>query len=73
MTEIMDLTGSVSLAIASSIILQASYPLYYGWFGALALSFQFLIFAIYYASRCRALPVIVARGFFDLYGLIRLW
>jgi len=35
MTEIMDLTGSVSLAIASSIILQVSYHLYYGWFGAL--------------------------------------
>jgi len=37
MTEIMDLTGSAMLAIATSVLLQASYHLYYGWFGALAL------------------------------------
>jgi len=73
MTEIMDLTGSVVLAIATSVLLQASYHLYYGWFGALSLSFQFLIFAIYYATKRRAIPLIVAHGFFDLYGLIRLW
>ncbi len=73
MTEIMDLTGSAMLAIATSVLLQASYHLYYGWFGALSLSFQFLIFAIYYATRRRALPLIVAHGFFDLYGLMRLW
>jgi membrane protease YdiL (CAAX protease family) len=73
MTEIQDLTGSAILAIACSVLLQASYHLYYGWFGALSLSFQFLIFAIYYATRRRALPVIVAHGFFDIYGFIRLW
>ena len=72
MTEIMDLTGSKMLAIASSVVLQASYHLYYGWSIALSLSFQFLIFAIYYAHKRRALPIIVAHGIFDIYGLIRL-
>jgi membrane protease YdiL (CAAX protease family) len=73
MTEIKDLTGSTMLAIASSVVLQGSYHLYYGWSIALSLSFQFLIFAIYYAIKRRALPLIVAHGAFDIYGVFRLW
>ncbi len=73
MTEVRDLTGSSILAIVLSVIVQTSYHLYYGWERALALSFQFLVFSIYYAWRRRATPIIVAHGIFDLYGLIRLW
>jgi membrane protease YdiL (CAAX protease family) len=73
MTEIMDLTGSPALAVALSVLVQSSYHLYYGWAGAIALSFQFLIFALYYTRSRRLLPVIVAHGFFDIYGLLRLW
>ena len=73
MTEVCDLTGSSTLAIAASVIVQFSYHLYYGWAGAISLSFQFLIFALYYARSRRILPVIVAHGLFDIYGIARLW
>jgi membrane protease YdiL (CAAX protease family) len=72
MTEIRDLTGSSKLAVAISVSVQFSYHLYYGWEGALSLSFIFLIFALYYARTRRALPLIVAHGFFDIYALILL-
>jgi membrane protease YdiL (CAAX protease family) len=73
MTEVMDLTGSEALAVFLSVVVQSSYHLYYGWGGAVAISFQFLAFAIYYARSRRAFPMIVAHGFFDIYSLIRLW
>ncbi len=73
MTEVLDLTGSSLLAVGLSVAVQFSYHLYYGWAGAIALSFQFLILALYYARSRRALPIIVAHGFFDISALIRLW
>ena len=44
MSEVQDLTGSMNLAAFLSVVVQFSYHLYYGWTGAIALSFQFLIF-----------------------------
>ena len=73
MTELIELTGSSSLAVGVSVAVQSSYHLYYGWSGALSVSFLFLGFALYYARTRKALPIIVAHGFFDIYGLIRLW
>jgi len=73
MTEIMELTGSSALAIVVSVAVQFSYHLYYGWVAAISLSFQFLIFAVYYARTRRILPVIVAHGLFDIYAIARLW
>lgn len=73
MTEVKALTGSWTLSAALSVALQFSYHLYYGWLAAIALSFQFLVFAIYYARTQRATPIIIAHGFFDIVGLIRLW
>ena len=73
MTEIVELTGSSALAIAVSVAVQTSYHLYYGWSGALSLAFLFLAFALYFARSRRALPVVVAHGVFDIYGLVRLW
>jgi len=72
MTEVMELTGSSALAVALSVAVQFSYHLYYGWVGAVSLSFLFLVFALYYARWRRALPVIVAHAFMDVYGLLRL-
>lgn len=48
MTEIRDLIGSALLATAASVLLQSAYHLYYGWLGALAISFLFIPFAVYY-------------------------
>ena len=73
MTEVSDLTGSSFLAIAVSVAVQSSYHLYYGWTGAISLSFPFLIFGVYYARSRRILPVIVAHGISDIYGILRLW
>jgi membrane protease YdiL (CAAX protease family) len=73
MTEVSELTGSSFLAITVSVAVQFSYHLYYGWIGAISLSFSFLIFAVYYARSRRILPVIVAHGIFDIYGIVHLW
>jgi membrane protease YdiL (CAAX protease family) len=73
MTEVIELTGSSVLAIALSVGVQFSYHLYYGWVGAISLSFLFLVSALYYVRSRRALPVIVAHEFFDVYALLRLW
>ena len=74
MTEIKELTGSNMMAIVSSVLLQASYHLYYGWIGALSIAFPFFVFvfAIYYARSRRAVPIIFGHAVFDLYGLIHL-
>lgn len=73
MSEVVQLTGSATLAVILSVAVQFSYHLYYGWAGAIALAFQFLVFALYYINSKRALPVIVAHAVFDIYALIRLF
>ncbi len=72
MTEVVQLTGSSALAVFLSVAVQFSYHLYYGWAGAISLAFPFFTLALYYVRTRRALPVIVAHGFFDIYGLLRL-
>ena len=72
MTEIIELTGSASVAVISSVALQSIYHLYYGWAGVLVLACQFLVFSLYFARWRRALPIVVAHGFFDVYAVIRL-
>lgn len=73
MTEIGELTGSSVLAAIASVILQSAYHLYYGWLGALSISFLFIFFAVYYALTRRAFPIIVAHGIFDIVALVRMW
>jgi membrane protease YdiL (CAAX protease family) len=73
MTEVADLTGSSALAVAASVLFQSSYHLYYGWAGATSMAFMFLALSVYYVRSRRALPIIVAHAFFDIYALIRLW
>ena len=72
MTEIKALTSSTIAAIGSSVVLQASYHLYYGWMGALSVAFPFMVFAIYYSRSRQAVPIIIAHEVFDLYGIYRL-
>jgi membrane protease YdiL (CAAX protease family) len=71
MTEIRELTGSATLAVIVSATVQTSYHLYYGWKGALAMGFMFLIFSIYYARKRRITPVILAHAVLDLAALFR--
>jgi len=73
MTELLELTGSSLLAVVCSTAVQFSYHLYYGWVGALSISTGFLVFSLYYLRARRATPVIVAHGFIDILGFIRLW
>ena len=73
MTEVIQLTGSSVLAVVLSTAVQFSYHLYYGWAGAISLGFLFLALSLYYVRTRRALPVIVAHGFFDIYALFRLF
>lgn len=72
MTEIGELTGSWILAVALSVAVQTSYHLYYGWIGALSLSFGFLVFSVYYARTRKATPLIFAHALIDLYAFSRL-
>jgi uncharacterized protein len=73
MTEIQALTGSWVAATTISVAVQTSYHLYYGWEGALSLAFQFVVFAMYYATTRRVTPVIVAHGLFDIMGFFQVW
>jgi membrane protease YdiL (CAAX protease family) len=73
MTEIIGLTGSPVLAVIVSVLVQTSYHLYYGGYGAFTLMFTFLVFALHYARYRRALPVIFAHELWDLVAFIRLW
>jgi membrane protease YdiL (CAAX protease family) len=72
MTEVVELTGSTLSAVILSVLFQFSYHLYYGWAGAISLSFQFLTYALYFAHWRRAVPIVIAHGFFDVYGVLRL-
>ena len=73
MTEVLDLTGSSTLAVALSVAVQFAYHLSHGWAVAISLSFGFLIFALYYAFARRALPIIAAHSLFDISGLVHPW
>lgn len=69
MTEVVGLTGSMTLAVVVSVFIQGSYHLYQGWLPAVVLSLGCLISAIYYALTKKLLPVIVAHGATDLLAL----
>jgi len=73
MTELRELTGSWTIAVTASALIQASYHLYYGWSTATAIFFQFLVFSIYFARSRKATPLITAHAIFDLWSAIRMW
>jgi membrane protease YdiL (CAAX protease family) len=65
-TEIRQLTNSVSKAVLLSTALQTSYHFYQGVPVALAHGATFLIFSIYYAKTNRIAPVILAHLYMDV-------
>jgi membrane protease YdiL (CAAX protease family) len=71
MTEIRALTKSWTLACLLSVGIQTAYHLYYGWAGALSISFIFVVFSVYFARKQRAVPIIVAHGLFDVLGMVQ--
>ncbi|HET6840461.1 MAG TPA: type II CAAX endopeptidase family protein [Candidatus Angelobacter sp.] len=73
MTEIIDLRGSVILAMLISLVLQTSYHLYYGVFGALTVGSGLAVLVLYYGKSRRLMPVILAHCLWDLTALIPLW
>jgi membrane protease YdiL (CAAX protease family) len=70
MTEVKALTGSWSLAAMSSVAIQWSYHLYYGWDVSLSIAFSFLVFSIYFARARKATPLVVAHGLMDFWALL---
>jgi len=66
MTEIKQLTNSVTKAILVSTVLQTSYHFYQGAPAAFAHGATFLIFSIYYAKTNRIAPVILAHLYSDV-------
>jgi membrane protease YdiL (CAAX protease family) len=72
MTEIRELTGSVTLAGAASLVLQFTYHLYYGWWGALTVTGMFLVYTLYFARWRRALPIVVAHELYDIFAIFHL-
>ncbi|MGA8037388.1 MAG: CPBP family intramembrane glutamic endopeptidase [Candidatus Acidiferrales bacterium] len=66
MTELIELTGSTALSVVASTLFQASYHIYYGWFGVTTVALIFVTFALYFARYRRALPCIVAHETYDL-------
>jgi membrane protease YdiL (CAAX protease family) len=68
MSETILLTGSSTLAILFSTLLQTSYHVYQGAPYALAAGVIFLIFSVYYACTRRILPVILAHFIWDLWA-----
>jgi membrane protease YdiL (CAAX protease family) len=71
-TEIRELTGSVTLAGLASLILQFTYHLYYGWWGAITVTGMFLVFTLYFARWRRALPIVIAHELYDLFAIFHL-
>jgi membrane protease YdiL (CAAX protease family) len=65
-TEVVELTGQVPLAVLSSVCLQALYHLYQGGAGALVNAGGFLILSIYYVRYRRITPVLLAHFFYNL-------
>ena len=65
-TELIGLAAPVWLATLTSVLLQTSYHLYYGFGGALIVAGSFIVFGLYFASSRRLLPVILGHLFVDL-------
>ena len=66
MTEVKQLTGSVSKAVILSTALQTSYHFYQGAPMAISEGEMFFLFSIYYARSNRLAPLILAHLYMDL-------
>jgi membrane protease YdiL (CAAX protease family) len=73
-TEVVDLTGDVLLAVLASTCFQALYHLYQGSYATLLSAGTFLIYSIYYVRTRRATPILLAHFVHNLvvYGMWRM-
>jgi membrane protease YdiL (CAAX protease family) len=73
MTELASFSCPVWLAAVTSVIVQTSYHLYYGFAGALSVGCGFVVFAVYFARSKRLMPVMLAHLFWDLTASAHYW
>jgi membrane protease YdiL (CAAX protease family) len=71
MSEMIALGKPAGAAIVASVLLQSSYHLYYGIGTAVSLSGEFIVFAIYFASSRKLMPVLLAHLYWDLFVYFR--
>ena len=69
-SEVQFFTGSTSLAVMVSVVIQSSYHLYQGIVPALLTTSLFTVFSLYYVRTKRITPVIMAHMFFDFMALV---
>jgi len=69
-SEVTMLTGSTTLAVVISVLLQTSYHLYQGVPNAIGLAFVFLMFSLYYVKTHRAWPIILAHMYSDVQAVV---
>jgi membrane protease YdiL (CAAX protease family) len=65
-SEVIFLTGSVTLAVALSVVLQSAYHLYQGVPNAIAHGCVFLMFSLYYVRTGRTWPIVIAHMYRDM-------
>ena len=68
-SEVQFFTGSQSVAVLISVVIQSSYHLYQGIVPALLTTSMFAVFSLYYVRTRRITPVIIAHMFFDFVAL----
>lgn len=64
-SEVQFFTGSSSLAVLASVVIQSSYHLYQGVIPAFLTTSVFTVFSLYYVRTRRITPVIIAHMVFD--------
>jgi len=74
-TEVLDLTGGVALAVLASTCFQGLYHLYQGGPSALRDAAAFLIYSIYYIRHRRATPLVLSHFLYNLliFGYYQSW
>jgi membrane protease YdiL (CAAX protease family) len=65
-TEVIELTGQVALAVLASACLQALYHLYQGSYAAMLHSLTFMISSVYYVKYRRATPLVLGHFLYDM-------
>ena len=71
MTEVVNISGSRTLAVIVSVVAQMSYHLYQGLLSGLALTLLFTTFSVYFVRTRRTAPIVLAHLCLDLLGLFR--
>jgi membrane protease YdiL (CAAX protease family) len=73
MTELIDLSCPVWLAVCISTCVQTTYHLYYGVVGAIYVGAGFLVASVYFAKSRRLMPLIIAHLLWDVTTSISYW